>query len=226
MKGFNGAIMRTSDTTTASSITYRMRIPYPAYYDVYIYRVPNTPWTTKAQYSVFGKNDTSVAVIDQSDLLKKGWFRLRTAFIDSGARDVVLLKRASGESGSYLTADAVMITINRSLSPDVVTSVQPILSGVNKPYDFRLLQNYPNPFNPTTVISYSIGVEGRSSASSIVSLTVYDVLGKKIATLVNERQQSGSYSVTFNASSLASGVYLARLSSNGRSQSIKLVVQK
>ncbi len=227
MKGFNGAIMRTSDSTTASSITYRMRIPYPAYYDVYIYRVPNSPWTTKAQYSVLGKNDTSVTVIDQSDLTKKGWFRLRTAFIDSGAHDVVLLNRASGESGSYLTADAVMITINRSSSPDVVTSVQPAHSGgVNMPYDVRLNQNYPNPFNPTTAISYTIGDDGSSWASSMVLLTVYDVLGKKIATLVNERQQPGSYSVTFNASSLASGVYLARLSSNGRSQSIKLVVQK
>ena len=224
MKGFSGTILRTLDSSNSVSLRYRMNVPYPAFYDVYVYRVPNTPWTTKARYSVFGKNDTSVSVIDQSDLTKKGWFRLRTAFIDSGTHDVVLLDRASAEPGTYLTADAVMISINRSLSPDVVTSVHGTVAvKESTPREFRLLQNYPNPFNPSTVISYSIDPQNERS---VVSLTVFDVLGKKIATLVNESQQSGNYTVHFNASTLASGVYFARLTSNGRSRFIKMLVQK
>jgi uncharacterized lipoprotein YddW (UPF0748 family) len=227
MKGFSGAILRTSDTTSGSngvSLTYRMNVPYPAFYDVYIYRVPNSPWTTKARYSVLGKNDTSVTIIDQSDLTKKGWYRLRTAFIDSGAHDVVQLNRISAEPGTYLTADAVMISINRSLSPDVVTSVQRTVSEEETaPREFRLMQNYPNPFNPSTVISYTIDLQNERS---VVSLAVFDVLGKRIATLVNEPQQSGNYTVHFNASTLASGVYFARLTSNGKARSIKLLVQK
>ncbi len=230
MKGFSGAILRTSDSTTSSSLTYRMQIPYPAYYDVYIYRVPNTPWTTKARYSVFGKNDTTVSVIDQSDLSKKGWFRLRTAFIDSGVHTLVTLNRQSAESGSYLTADAVMIYINRALSPDVMTSVRNTAEVQLSPPDhFMLMQNYPNPFNPETSISYSLGIvgpRGTISAPAFVSLMVFDVLGKKVATLVNEQQIPGNYTVNFNAASLASGMYFARLTSNRNSQTIKLILQK
>lgn len=75
------------------------------------------------------------------------------------------------------------------------------------PAEFHLEQNYPNPFNPTTVINYQI-----SSANPII-LKIYDVLGRDIATLVNEEQLPGTYSVPFNASTLSSGVYFYRLTS-------------
>jgi len=68
-----------------------------------------------------------------------------------------------------------------------------------------LTQNYPNPFNPSTSISYTI------AENSIVRLTVYDMLGREVANLVNAQQLSGNYSAMFNASHLASGVYIYRL---------------
>ncbi len=67
--------------------------------------------------------------------------------------------------------------------------------------DFRLFQNYPNPFNPNTKIKYQI------SDLSFVTLKVYDVLGNKIATIVNEEKPVGSYEIEFNATTLPSGVY-------------------
>jgi Secretion system C-terminal sorting domain len=73
------------------------------------------------------------------------------------------------------------------------------------PASFALGQNYPNPFNPTTVISYQL------SATSNVTLKVYGILGREVATVVNERQDAGSYNVTFDGSRLASGVYFYRL---------------
>ena len=74
------------------------------------------------------------------------------------------------------------------------------------PYEFSLGQNYPNPFNPSTRISYSLNNEVQ------VNLSVYDMLGRKVAELVNERQGSGAYELEFDASSLASGIYLYKLS--------------
>jgi len=71
--------------------------------------------------------------------------------------------------------------------------------------DFRLSQNYPNPFNPSTNISYSI------PQTSDVSLKVYDVTGRLVSTLVNSRQASGTYDVSLNASSWASGIYFYRI---------------
>lgn len=75
--------------------------------------------------------------------------------------------------------------------------------------EFRLDQNYPNPFNPSTVISYRLPV------ISQVSFKVYDILGREVATLVNEEKTAGSYLVTFDGSSLASGMYIYRLSATG-----------
>jgi len=71
--------------------------------------------------------------------------------------------------------------------------------------DFELSQNYPNPFNPTTTIQYAIG--GRQ----FVSLKVYDILGREVATLVNEEKPAGEYAVEFDGSSLSSGIYVYQL---------------
>jgi sugar lactone lactonase YvrE len=88
------------------------------------------------------------------------------------------------------------------------------------PKEFGLEQNYPNPFNPTTMISYQL------PASNHVSLKVFDLLGKEVATLVNETKEAGTYSAKFDASKLPSGIYFARLSSNGKSQMRKLLLTK
>jgi glucuronoarabinoxylan endo-1,4-beta-xylanase len=73
------------------------------------------------------------------------------------------------------------------------------------PVEFALEQNYPNPFNPSTVISWQLAV------GSEVELKVFNLLGQDVHTLVNERQQAGFHSVEWDASDLASGVYLYRL---------------
>ncbi len=88
------------------------------------------------------------------------------------------------------------------------------------PRTFELGQNYPNPFNPTTVISYQLPV------ASEVSLKVYDVLGREVATLVNARQEAGRYSVPFNAASFASGVYFYRLQAGQFVQTRKMMLVK
>jgi len=74
-------------------------------------------------------------------------------------------------------------------------------------FDYILEQNFPNPFNPATTIEYSIPAFSELAYSETVSLKIYDVLGREVATLVNEHQRPGNYKVNFNAPDLSSGVY-------------------
>jgi hypothetical protein len=88
------------------------------------------------------------------------------------------------------------------------------------PDHFGLGPNYPNPFNPTTVIRYEIATASR------VTLKVYDLLGREVATLANEQKPAGSYSVTFDGSGLASGIYVYRLTAGDFFQVRNMVVVK
>jgi len=101
------------------------------------------------------------------------------------------------------------------------SAVTGITDKVNQlPREYQLSQNYPNPFNPTTIINYSIAKEGN------VSLTVYNVIGSKVATIVNENKPAGNYSVQFNGSNLASGIYLYKLESGNYNAAKKFILMK
>jgi hypothetical protein len=98
-------------------------------------------------------------------------------------------------------------------------------TGVEKenstiPNQFSLDQNYPNPFNPATQISFSVPSAGN------YSLKVYDVLGKEVETLVNQELSAGKYKVNFNASKLASGTYIYRLTGNNVNLAQKMMLVK
>lgn len=88
------------------------------------------------------------------------------------------------------------------------------------PDRFILSQNYPNPFNPSTTINYSI------TKSDFVSLKIFDALGREVMTLVNAQQSTGSYKVTFDAGNLTSGIYFYKLSSNGFTETKKMMLLK
>ena len=90
---------------------------------------------------------------------------------------------------------------------------------------FYLYQNYPNPFNSTTTIKYTIPSVLYENYSS-VQLIVYDVLGRKIKTLINENQKSGNYEITFHTSKLSSGIYYYQLKTDSFTQSKKMILLK
>jgi hypothetical protein len=89
-----------------------------------------------------------------------------------------------------------------------------------QPVEFSLGQNYPNPFNPTTTIEYSIGQTGR------VTVELFNMMGQKVNTLVNENQASGSYKLTVDGRDLPSGVYFYSIRTAGMSQTKKMILMK
>jgi hypothetical protein len=100
----------------------------------------------------------------------------------------------------------------------LVTDVKQVPNLV--PSKFGLSQNYPNPFNPTTNINYTVPTSG------FVSLKVYNTLGQEVATLFEGFQNVGLYKLDFDASKLASGIYLYRLQTNGFTQTKKMILMK
>ncbi len=116
------------------------------------------------------------------------------------------------------TANAILRGVADQLGVNTTNSVA---QQVERPGTFSLEQNYPNPFNPATKIQYTVSGAGGGNwglGSGWVKLTVHDLLGREVATLVNEEKGPGTYEVAFDGSHLASGVYFYRLqvSSLGR----------
>lgn len=108
-------------------------------------------------------------------------------------------------------------TLNGSPNADdLVSDISNINSDV--PSQFSLEQNYPNPFNPTTIIIYSIPLEGK------VQIKIFDILGREVSTILDKNHKAGNYSVEFNGSNLSSGIYFYRLSSGDFIKSMKMIL--
>jgi oligosaccharide reducing-end xylanase len=133
--------------------------------------------------------------------------------------DTVSSKIVKIDTVHYVTFDALPDTGNITIINETGTAVG-LRGGFSSPATFGLLQNYPNPFNPTTVLDYQLPVV------SHVTLRVYDVLGREVAALVDERQSAGYHNATFNASNLPSGVYFYRIDTEKFSAVKKLVLVK
>ena len=101
--------------------------------------------------------------------------------------------------------------------PDLISVKK---TGYPVPKQFSLYQNYPNPFNPVTEIKYDLPSAG------IVKISVYDILGREIAVLKNEKQTAGTYNIEWNASNFASGVYIYKIETDGFVHSRKMILLK
>ncbi len=111
---------------------------------------------------------------------------------------------ADGDDGLYIIQNDLLLGMEDNTLP--------------VPQNFTLEQNYPNPFNPVTTINYTLPV------NSHVKLTVFDITGREIKTLVNQHQINGKHTVLFDASDLASGIYIYKLQAGSFAQSRKVIL--
>ncbi len=121
---------------------------------------------------------------------------------DATLIDTLILEWPSGLVETYT---ALEVNQTLTLTEGEAAAIRDGDSALNGPGSFTLYQNYPNPFNPQTVIRW------HQTAGSHVELSVYNLLGRKVATLVSERMNPGNHTHTFNGKHLASGVYFYQL---------------
>jgi hypothetical protein len=158
-------------------------------------------------YLIIGTDSGGVYISSNNGL---SWIQKNNGLISKNVWSVYV------KSG-YLYAGTYCMGLWRRAVDDII-GVQNIGSKI--PDKFSLLQNFPNPFNPSTIIRFQI------KDSRLVTLKVYDILGKEIATLVNEKQSPGVYEVTFDGSRLTSGIYFYKLVSGSYSEVRKMVLIK
>jgi hypothetical protein len=123
----------------------------------------------------------------------------------SAAQHVLVL------TGSGINADYIQL-----VRKDVISSVE----GKDVPLGYALAQNYPNPFNPATTIDFALG------KASNVKLTIYNLLGQKVATLIDAPLGAGPHSVRFTATNLSTGVYFYRLEAGSFKENKKMLLLK
>jgi hypothetical protein len=174
--------------------------------DTYIFIAhPDAIITKPAWLSAYEITDMKITVSGESDheftLYKK----------EATADEQIALGRNSNDG----TSDALMYFVLAGTIDPVSVEVLPEI-----PADFVLMQNFPNPFNPSTTIQY--GVPKRTQ----VTLTIYDVMGREIAELVNGDHEAGLYRIVWNAQGVASGIYYCRIATGEFSAVRKLILMK
>jgi hypothetical protein len=106
------------------------------------------------------------------------------------------------------------------LSSDIVVTAISGNENSTVPNKFQLSQNYPNPFNPSTIIRYEL------PKNELVTMTIYNLLGQKVAELINEKQNAGTHEVNFNANRLSSGVYFYSITAGTFTSTKKMLLLK
>ena len=156
---------------------------------------------------------------------------LKFKFLDSARTLIVVARTTSSASGSQSVnlglTDTNQVVAYYTTKPFITNfpfgSVSSVGNNTETPYEYSLSQNYPNPFNPVTLIKYSVAKAG------LVTLKVYDIMGREVATLVNGNKLAGNYQVEFDlkdTKNIASGVYYYKITAGEFSDVKKMILVK
>ncbi len=198
--------------------------------------MPSSTWYLASWYGGGTSNLNFIGCLDELRL----WNDARTASEISSNKDLELTGNEQGligywnfneGSGTTLTDSkgSANGTLYNMESSDWVVGASSLSKrggsydnkmGQQIPTEFKLFQNYPNPFNPSTVISFAL------PTSQFVNLSVYNIVGEKVAELINGTMVAGNHTVTFDASSLTSGIYIYRISAGNYAAIKKMMLIK
>lgn len=215
--GYDGPTIYTTGGDSAS-VSYYFDVPVDGYYDVYAFIVPGPDQANNANYLVADSSGNFQYVnVDQTSVLNKRWYKLKTAYLQKGRRLVVILSNSGVAPDKKVRADAMFIKLNRLLSPNVTTSVedQENLNSIEPG-----LINYPNPFNSSTTIEFYL------PEFESYNLTLFNLLGQEVFKVSGISQSGGKNKITLDSTTLSSGIYLCSLKSESKFKTIKLALVK
>jgi hypothetical protein len=217
--GFNGPSIYT-DNAAPASINYNFEVPADGYYEVYAYNVAAVNRTDSAHYLTTDSSGISVlTTMDQTDVNLRRWFKLGDYFLKTGRRNVVTLTNDGLQTGKLLSADAVMIVLNRRLSPSAVSSINEIDLKKKSNKSIKL-KSYPNPFN--NEFKLIVDLPGDSE----VNISLFNSIGQKVKTPYKDTKLSGYNELNISLTGLPSGVYFVRVEQSGYSDTIKILLNK
>lgn len=198
------------------SASFRTVVPVAGRYRLLAIVPTTVNASSRARYRLLIDNVAVDSVFVDQNAGSGAWVPILERFVSSGAEARVIISDAMDPviSGRVLRADAVRFQFIRDASTVVEEELASVPSGLS------LGSNYPNPFNPATTIPFALPTSGR------VSLRVYDLLGRPVATLVETDLPTGNHGAVWNASGMASGVYVVQLRFNGQARTRMMQVLK
>jgi uncharacterized lipoprotein YddW (UPF0748 family) len=219
--GYNGPSIY-ADNSAPASINYYFDVPADGYYEVYAYNVAAVNRTDSAKYFVTDTTGNSVlTTIDQTNVNLRRWVKTGDYFLKTGRRNVVTLTNEGLQSGKLVSGDAVMIVLNRRLSPSAVSSVNENESDLKKKSNKSIkLKSYPNPFNNAFKLILDLPENGQ------VNVTLFNSIGQKVQNLYKDINLSGYNELNINLDGFPSGVYFVRVEQSGFHDTIKILLNK
>lgn len=236
------AVENEKDTLSiANNIFYNQRVAMNfdlSYYDsTHLAYINNNLWKEhdpEYEYSFIKNRNNSTVVVDDSSsiyadplFINENDYNLEnnSPAIDQGISVIKSFNKEFSVLDTLIVVeDEILIDDFIGANPDIGAKESGIVTRNNElklvPKIYTLHQNYPNPFNPSTIITYSIPNDGK------VKLELFNILGQKISTLINEHKFSGTYELNFNASNLPSGIYIYRIQVNNFIKSRKMMLIK
>ena len=207
-------------------------VRYPIYFTAYYSGVPAQNDTAQPVNNTTPNfHDLSIINMTSSNTASNSVAGIMVGLPEMPLKNIIMQNVTIGAQKGIQTRwanvtdnDTMLITVKsglrfiREIGAQVLTDIQN--EPGDKPAAFTLAQNYPNPFNPSTVISY------RLAAAGMVSLKVFNVLGKEVASLVNEEKPAGQHEVRFNAADLTSGIYFYTLRAGTQVETHKMMLIK
>ena len=212
MNGFNIRMQH----TTATSVTAFVETGWTTVYTG-TYSVPGTGWQYIDLQTPFSWNGTQNLLVEIC--FDNTSYTSNTTVNSTSATGMTWHRHLDNSTGCSMTGGALQSTRpNLCMTINLLTGSKTVQNTI--PAVFSLEQNYPNPFNPSTSIRFNV------PKLSHVKMVIYDVVGREVATLVNEMKQPGSYEAVFNAENFASGVYFYRFEAGDFTDVKKMVLIK